>query len=67
MLRTQKIYCKDCYTYFYLYVKSQRLLTGELLGDMAKYLLMFFALIGGIYSVYILDNFLKKLEAKSAY
>lgn len=67
VLRTQKIYCKDCYTYFYLYVKSQRLFTGELLTDIAIYLIRFVVVNCLIYGVFILDKYLKSLDAKRDY
>jgi hypothetical protein len=59
VLRTKKIYCKDCYCHFYLYVRSQRLLTTEMVGDMTKYILIFMAFCGFIYGVYYFDNLLK--------
>ena len=67
VLRTQKIYCRDCYTYFYLYVKSQRLFTGELLTDIAFYLIRFIVIIGFIYGTYVLDNYLKNEDASKIY
>jgi hypothetical protein len=64
VLRTQKIYCRDCYTYFYLYVKSSRLFTGELLTDIVLYLIRFVLLIGVIYGVFVVDRLLKTDDAE---
>ena len=60
VLRTQKIYCNDCYLYFNLYVKSQRLFNQELMGDISKYLIFFCGFIGAIYGIYVIDRFLKQ-------
>lgn len=64
VLRTKKIYCKDCYAHFYLYVRSQRLLSTELVGDISKYLVVFVAFIGFIYGIYFFDHMMKTSHVK---
>jgi len=58
-MRTQKIYCKDCYSYYHLYVKSEKLFSSEYLGGLMRLLMMLFAIAGVIYGVYEIDHYLK--------
>ena len=59
VMRTQKIYCKDCYSYYHLYVKSEKLFSSEYLGGLMRLLMMLFAIAGVIYGVYEIDHYLK--------
>ena len=66
VLRTQKIYCKDCFTYFHLYVKSERILNSEYIASGLRMSAMF-ALFGGmIYGIYYLDLYLKAVDKRDA-
>ena len=67
VLRTQKIYCNDCYLYYNLYVKSQRLFNQELMGDISKYLIFFCFFTGAIYGIYVIDRYLKQDYHEMAY
>jgi hypothetical protein len=60
-----KIYCKDCNQYFRLYVKSEKLVNGELIQNMIQQAVIFGVLSLAIYGVYRLDMFLKiRLDSK---
>ena len=61
VLRSQKIYCKDCNTYFHLYVKSERILSTEYLGSIVRLAFMFAVFGAVIYGIYYLDHYLKGL------
>lgn len=67
VLRTQKIYCKDCYSYYHLYVKSERIFSSEYMYGVAKLVVTFLIISGGIYGVYELDNYLKRNFQRSEY
>lgn len=64
VLRNQKIFCRDCYSYFRLYVKSERVISSEYIGSIIRLFLLF--LIAGciIYGLYEVDNILK-VDAKT--
>ena len=64
MLRTQKIYCKDCFSYYPLYVKSERVFSSEYVGGMARLTSMCGVLIGAIYGIYEIDRYLKKNQLR---
>ena len=59
VLRSQKIYCKDCKSYYHLYVKSERILSSEYMLDVLKLLILVSAFVGAIYGIYYLDRVLK--------
>ena len=59
VLRSQKIYCKDCMSYYHLYVKSERTLSSEYMLDVLKLLLLVITFVGAIYGIYYLDRVLK--------
>jgi len=59
VLRSQKIYCKDCLSYFSLYVRSERIFSSEYLGGVIRLLLVFAMFSSLIYAVFYLDRFLK--------
>ena len=59
VVRSQKIYCRDCKSYFHLYVKSERILSSEYMLDVLKLLLLVIASVAAIYGIYYLDRVLK--------
>ena len=59
VMRTQKIYCKDCFSYYHLYVRSEKLLSSEYLGGLFRLILLFLACSACIYGIYELDHYLK--------
>ena len=60
VLRTQKIYCKDCFSYYPLYVKSERVFSSEYVGGMARLTSLCTVIIGAIYGIYEIDRYLKR-------
>ena len=60
VLRTQKIYCKDCFSYYSLYVKSERVFSSEYVGGMARLTTLCTVIIGAIYGIYEIDRYLKR-------
>jgi hypothetical protein len=59
LLRTQKIFCKDCNSYFQLYVRWERIFSTEYLGTVFKLMLITFVFGAAIFLVQRLDSFLK--------
>lgn len=62
VLRSQKIYCKECLSYFCLYVRQERIFSSEYLGGMFRLLVVFVMFSGVIYGVYFVDKYLKNLD-----
>ena len=67
VLRTQKIYCKDCFSYFHLYVKSERILSSEYMGGMMRLMILSVTLLGLIFLVYEIDKQLKNMDYRTRY
>lgn len=65
VLRSQIIYCKDCYSYYHLYVKSERIFSSEYIGSMLKLFLMFLAFSASIYGIFFIDRYLKGVHIHS--
>ena len=65
VLRTQKIYCKDCFSYYPLYVKSERVFSSEYVGGMARLTSLCTVIIGAIYGIYEIDRYLKKTQLRT--
>ena len=59
MLMQKKIYCPHCGHYYLLYLKSEKLISSELIENMAKQLLIYLILAMAIYGVYLLDIYMK--------
>ena len=59
VLRSQKIYCKECYSYFLLYVRSERIFSSQYLGGVVRLLLTFGLFVCLIYGVFLIDRYLK--------
>lgn len=59
ILRRQKIFCRDCQSYYRLYVKSERIISTEYLGSIVKLLFAFMVLGICIYGIYEFDKILK--------
>ena len=66
VLRSQKIYCKDCMSYYHLYVKSERILSSEYMVQVIKLIFMFSAFVAAIYGIYYLDRVLKGIYLAQA-
>lgn len=64
VLRSQKIYCRDCYSHFRLYVKSDRLFTSNYLTDLVKFAMMTAVFAFCIYTIYLLDRELRGLHVQ---
>ena len=64
VLRSQKIYCKECFAYFRLYVKSERILNSAYLTSAIKMAAMFAIFGSGIYGIYYLDLYLKAIDKR---
>lgn len=62
VLRSQKIYCKDCFSYFHLYVKSERIFSSEYIGGIIRLMVIFVALLGFIYGIFEIDRYLKNQD-----
>lgn len=60
MVRTQKIYCKDCGAYYHLYVKSEKLCSSQLFTVIGRYVCLFLLLIAFAQCTLLLDSFLKQ-------
>ena len=67
MLQTQKIYCRDCYDHFRLYVRLERTFGVEQIQSAAWISLPFVLLCGAIYGLYYVDRILKSQSFVSAY
>jgi hypothetical protein len=59
VVRSQKIFCKDCGSYFHLYVKSEKLCSYQLFSVIGKYIFMFLMLLLSAQCILILDSYLK--------
>lgn len=59
VVRTQKIYCKDCGAYYHLYVKSEKLCSSQLFTVIGRYICLFILLIAFAQCTLLLDSFLK--------
>ena len=59
VVRSQKIYCKDCGAYYQLYVKGEKLCSSHLFGVIGKYFCMFLLLLGFAQCILIFDSYLK--------
>ena len=59
VLRSQKIYCKDCYSYFKLYVKSERIISSEYIGSLVRLFILYILAAMFIYAIYEVDHVLK--------
>jgi len=55
----KKIYCANCGQYYLLFLKSEKLITSELIENMFKQLLIYIVLGSAIYGVYLLDIYMK--------
>jgi hypothetical protein len=55
----KKIYCPRCNQYYLLYLKSEKLINGELVENMLKQLFIYIVIGAAIYFVYLLDIYLK--------
>lgn len=64
VLRSQKIYCKDCFAYYHLYVKSERIFSSEYLYSSMKLLTMYILFGAMIYGIAQIDNLLKVISTK---
>ena len=60
VVRTQKIYCKDCGAYYHLYVKSEKLCSTQLFTVIGRYICLFILLIAFAQCTLLLDSFLKQ-------
>lgn len=60
VVRSQRIYCKDCGAYYFLYVKSEKLCSQELFTVMAKYVGIFLLLLAFAVCTLLLDSYLKQ-------
>lgn len=60
VVRTQKIYCKDCGAYYHLYVKSEKLCSSQLFTVIGRYICLFILLIAFAQATLLLDSFLKQ-------
>ena len=60
VVRTQKIYCKDCGAYYHLYVKSEKLCSSQLFSVIGRYICLFILLIAFAQCTLLLDSFLKQ-------
>ena len=45
VVRSQRIYCKDCGAYYHLYVKSEKLCSSQLFAVVGRYIFLFILLI----------------------
>lgn len=59
VVRSQKIYCKDCGTYYHLYVKSEKLCSSQLFAVIGRYICLFILLMAFAQCTLLLDSFLK--------
>ena len=59
VLRNQKIYCKECYSYFKLYVKSERIISSEYIGSLVRLFILYIFVAVIIYALYEVDYVLK--------
>ena len=64
VLRSQKIYCKECYSYFRLYVKSERIISSEYIGSLVRLFILFVFAAAFIYAVYEVDNIMKRMTLR---
>lgn len=60
VVRTQKIFCKDCGAYYHLYVKSEKLCSSQLFTVIGRYICLFILLIAFAQCTLLLDSFLKQ-------
>ena len=63
-MRQQKIYCKECYCHYHLYVRSERLLGSDMLQGFVNFGVMFVIFGFMIFGVYYLDTYLKGIEIR---
>lgn len=59
VLRSQKIYCKDCYSFFRLGIRYERTFSYEQLQKAGWIVIPAILLGGAIYGLWILDRYLK--------
>lgn len=59
VVRTQKIYCRDCGAYYHLYVKSEKLCSSQLFTVIGRYICLFILLIAFAQATLLLDSYLK--------
>lgn len=59
-MRTQKIYCKDCGSYYHLYVKSEKLCSQHLMTVFGRYICYFIMLLAFAQGTLLLDSLLKQ-------
>lgn len=59
VLRNQRIYCIDCFHYFRLYVRSERIFSTFYTSRVIRMLVLFIFNAVIIYGVYELDRYLK--------
>jgi len=64
VLRTQKIFCRDCQSYYRLHAQGEKLFKSEYIS-VNLYLLLFYAVfVAMIYGIKVLDSYLKKNAAR---
>lgn len=63
MIINKQIYCKQCDSYYQLYVKNEKLCSQQLIKVMIRYIGMFLILIAFAQAILFVDSYLKQRYA----
>ena len=65
IIHKKRIYCEKCSNYYKLFVKQEKLCSGQLLTLICNYIAVLIFTVGCIIGILIFDSYLKTVHAKS--
>jgi hypothetical protein len=59
IIHRKRIFCEKCNHHYKLFIKQEKLCSGQLLQLICNYLFSFVVIIGGIIGIIVFDGYLK--------